>query len=337
MNFASIIWLYILPIFAIIAIILLIVVYKNYYTCVTQLFSLTTIPKIVVPGLFKIQKVKLLITFIILVLFFIALSGPQWGIKPQQVTTYGVDMIVAIDTSKSMLTEDVTPNRLEFVKRTVQLLLDRVETHRVGIITFAGIAFYHCPLTIDISAAKELVSIIDTDIIPYPGTKIAAALQEALRVFKQTAKTSKVIILFTDGEDHDSSPLSVAEEAKKEEIVIYTVGVGTPEGKPIPIRDTTGKIVDYKKDKQGNIVTSKLNEELLYEIAQITNGRYFSSSYGEFGIAEGILNEISNMKKSETKTKVYNLYKNRYHYFVYLIILLMLIEIFIPKQWYTKL
>ncbi|MCX7716296.1 MAG: VWA domain-containing protein, partial [Endomicrobia bacterium] len=217
------------------------------------------------------------------------------------------------------------------------LLLERIDTNRVGIITFAGIAFYHCPLTIDLSAAKDLLSIIDTEIVPYPGTKIGLALQEAIRVLQHTGRTAKIVVLFTDGEDHDSSPLDFAEEAKKLGIVVYTVGVGTPEGKPIPLRDNTGKIVDYKKDKEGNIVTSKLNEQLLYDIAEITNGRYFHSSYGEFGIAEGIVSELSSMRKTELKSKIYHLYKNRYHYFVYIIILLILIDIFLPKKWYVKL
>lgn len=336
MNFANKIFLYILTFAIPLIIIADVFLYKKYRKTLLLLFSYNIIPKVITDGVLKIQKIQIFVYSLVLLLFLLALSGPQWGIKPQEVKTYGVDVILAIDVSKSMLTEDITPNRLEFVKRTSQILLEKISTNRVGIVTFAGIAFYHCPLTNDIQAAKDLLSVIDTDIVPYPGTKIGMALDEAIRVLKQTGKTTKVIVLFTDGEDHDSEPLSFAEEAKKENIIIYTVGVGTPEGKPIPIRDPSGMIVDYKKDKQGNIITSKLNEELLYQIAERTSGRYFSSMYGEYGIADSIASELSNLKKSEIKSRYYHLYINRYYYFVYAIILLIIIDIFVPKEFWVK-
>lgn len=337
MSFNSIFWLYSGIIFSILFTFLLIFIYKKYFKTLTDLISLNLIPKIITEGIFKIQKVNLVITFFILVLFFVSLSGPQWGIQPQEVKTYGVDIIFIIDVSKSMLTEDLIPNRLEFAKRTARLLLEKFQTNRVGIITFAGMAFYHCPLTNDLQAAKDLLDIIDTDIVPYPGTKIGAALKEALRVLKETSKTTKVIVLFTDGEDHDSYSKEITKELKENNIIVYTVGVGTPEGKLIPIKDKDGRIIDYKKDKQGNIITSKLNEALLYEIAEETSGRYFSSNYGEFSIATEIVSEISGLKKSETKSKILKIYVNRYYYFVYLIIILIFIEIFIPKKWLVKL
>lgn len=336
MTFAHISWLYIgifiLPVFLVISIF----AYRKYYSSLTHIFSIQLLQKISVNGVTKIKKVQLFIYFIIFVLFIISLSGPQWGVKPQEVKTYGVDLILIIDTSKSMLAEDVPPNRIEFVKRCCQVLLNRIAAHRVGIITFAGIAFYHCPLTTDLYTAKELLSIIDTDIVPYPGTKIGFALQEALRVLRQTGKTTKVVVLFTDAEDHDSYSESILNELIKEKIIVYTVGVGTPEGRPIPIRDASGNIVDYKKDKQGNIVTTKLNEQLLYEIAEKTGGRYFSYSYGELGIADGILNELESLKKTKLKSKIYYIYTNRYYYFVYLLIILFLAEIFVPKIWWVK-
>lgn len=336
MNFANIKFLYSLFIFLPLIIVAFVLLYKRYRKVLLNLFNYNMLPVVINNGVFKIQKVQLFIYTLIIILFFIALSGPQWGIKPQEIKTYGLDLVLCIDVSKSMLTEDVTPNRLEFVKRVSQMLLEKISTNRVGIITFAGIAFYHCPLTNDLQSVKDFLSIIDTDIVPYPGTKIGLALQEAIKVLQQTGKTTKVVVLFTDGEDHNSEPLSFAEEAKKEGIIIYTVGVGTIEGKPIPIRDNSGMIIDYKKDKQGNIVTSKLNEKLLYQIAEKTSGRYFSPSYSEFGIVDGIVTELSNLKKSEIKSKYYHLYINRYHYFVYIIILLILIEIFVPKNFWIK-
>lgn len=337
MKFAYPVWLYILVFVLPLWTILLITSYKKYRSIMTNVFTIKQIDKMILPGVFKIQKIFLLTNLLVFILLFLSLSGPQWGFKPQEVKTYGVDLIIAIDVSKSMVTEDLVPNRLEFTKRTAEILLNRITTHRVGIITFAGIAFYHCPFTVDIQAAKDFLSIVDTDIVPYPGTKIGSAIEEALRVFREHKSESKVLLLFTDGEDHDSHPKELAQQAKKDGVVIYTVGVGTPEGRPIPIRDQAGKIVDYKKDKQGNIVVSKLNENLLYEIADITGGRYFSTSYGEAGIAEQIIDEIAGLKQSKLKTKVYNIYTNRYHYFVYIILLLLLTELFVPKSWLTKL
>ncbi|MEN3013865.1 MAG: VWA domain-containing protein [Endomicrobiia bacterium] len=337
MNFQNNFWLYTGIICLPLLFIFLILIYRRYYKTLNSIISLNLINKIIFEGTFKVQKINLFIVFLIFVLFFISLSGPQWGVKPQEIKTYGVDIIFIIDVSKSMLTEDVSPNRLEFVKRTARLLLEKIETNRVGIITFAGTAFYHCPITNDLQAAKDLLEIIDTDIVPYPGTKIGLALQEALRVLKEISKSTKVLVMFTDGEDHDSYSKELIKELKENNIIVYTVGAGTPEGKPIPIRDKYGKIIDYKKDKKGNIVTSKLNESLLYEIAEETSGRYFSSNYGEMGIASEISSEISNLKKSELKSKIFRVYINRYHYFVYLIIILILIEIFIPKRWLIKL
>jgi Ca-activated chloride channel family protein len=331
MKFTNISVLYLMIALVPLWLIVLVFVYKRYLNTIKKLFSQNLVPKLISPNLLKIQKINFIIYFLVFSLFLFVLSGPQWGLKPQEVKTYGVDVILVIDVSKSMLTEDVLPNRLEFVKHTCEILLNRLETHRVGIITFAGVAFYHCPLTLDLQSAKDLLSIIDTDIVPYPGTKIGLALEEALRVFKEYSRGSKVVILFTDGEDHDSYSSSIGEEMKKNGIVVYTVGVGTPEGKVIPIRDQQGRIVDYKKDKQGNIVTSKLNEQLLYEIAEKTNGKYFSSNYGELRIAQQIINEISNLKQTQLKSKVYNLYTNRYHYFVYTIIILLLTEIFLVR------
>ncbi len=336
MKFANITWLYLMVVLVPIWATILFFVYKKYVKYINTLFSFNLVSKLIVSGLFKIQKILLLLCFIIFVLFLFVLSGPQWGLVPKEVKTYGVDLIFAIDVSKSMLAEDIAPNRLEFVKRTMSLILDRIETHRVGIITFAGIAFYLCPLTIDHTAVRDFLSMIDTDIVPYPGTKIALAIEEAVRVLKEYSQGTKVVVLFTDGEDHDSYVESVVEEAKKEGIIIFTVGVGTPEGRPIPIRDSQGRIIDYKKDKQGNIVTSRLNEQLLYEISEKTSGRYISSTYGELGVAQQIMNEISSLKQSELKSKIYNIYTNRYHYFVYIILILMALEIFVPKHWWTK-
>ncbi|MFQ3676045.1 MAG: VWA domain-containing protein, partial [Endomicrobiia bacterium] len=292
--------------------------------------------KILHKDILKIKKIDNIIILLIVIFFLISLSGPQWGLAPQEVKSKGADIIIGIDVSKSMLVEDVLPNRLEFTKKVIRLLLDRIEGSRVGIITFAGIAFYQCPLTVDISAAKYFLNFIDTDIVPYPGTKIGECLSETLRVFKQYGSSTKILVLFSDGEDHDSSVEYYAEELRKNGVVVFTVGVGTPEGRPIAIRDARGTIIDYKKDKKGNIVTSRLNEKLLSSIAEKTLGKYYALSDNNLFILESLVRELNMVKKGELKSKVFNLYKNRYHYFVYILLFLFFIEIFVPMSWVAK-
>lgn len=336
-NFVNPGYLYIMPIVLLLTIIVLVYSYKKYKNVLTSFLNISLFEKILHKDILKIKKVIDVIIFLVITFFLISLSGPQWGLSPQEVKTKGVDIIFAIDVSKSMLAEDVSPNRLEFTKQVIKLILDRLENSRVGIITFAGIAFYQCPLTLDIQAAKYFLNSIDTDTVPYPGTKIGDCLEETLRVFKQYGGSTKILVLFSDGEDHNSAVESYVNELKKMDIIVYTIGVGTPEGRPIPIRDNTGTIVDYKKDKKGNIVTSKLNESLLSFIAKETLGKYYSLSDNNLLVVKNLLNDIDSLKKGEIKSKIFNLYKNRYHYFVYIIIILLLTEIFVPSDWLSKL
>ncbi len=336
MKFANIEYLYLLPILIVIFTIFLVLRYKKYNFLLKRFIDSAMFGKVVHRDVIKIYKITDIIFLLIFLFFIVSLSGPQWGLVPKEVKVVGADIIFAIDVSKSMLVEDVEPNRLELVKKIVSLLLDRVGANRVGIITFAGISFYQCPLTLDISSAKYFLSFVDTDSVPFPGTKIGDCIAEAIRVFKQYSRTTKVLIIFTDGEDHDSSVSEQIDEARKNGVIIYTVGVGTSQGRPIPIRNDYGQVIDYKKDKKGNIITSRLNEKLLIEIARATSGKYFSLSYANLSIVDFLTREIGEIKKGELKSKMYNIYINRYHYFVYLLIILFLTEIFIPKDWLIK-
>lgn len=336
MNFANNVYLYLMPVVLIVVCSRLVYNYRKYKNALYSFTGRILVEKIVCPSVLKIYKVKNILVFLIFLLFLISLSGPQWGIVPQEVKAKGVDVIIGVDVSRSMLTEDVLPNRLGLTKSVIELLLNRLEGNRVGIITFAGIAFYQCPLTVDIKAAKYMLSFLDTDTVPYPGTKVGDCIAETLRVFKKYGGMSKVLLLFTDGEDHNSEIDIYLNEAKKNNIIIHTVGVGTPQGRPIPIRDANGIIVDYKKDRRGNIVTSKLNEQLLIKISQETGGKYFSLASNNLMVVDYLLGEINSYKKSDLKSNVYKLYKNRYYYFVYLLIFLFLLEIFLPDRWWAK-
>lgn len=233
-----------------------------------------------------------------LFLFILSLAGPQMGIKEEKILRKGVDLVFCIDTSKSMDSEDVTPSRLKRAVLEFSSLLDKMENNRVGLIVFAGDAFIQCPLTLDYDALKIFLDIIDTNLIPFPGTNIGKAIERTKEIFVDKEKKGKFVILLTDGEDHGGKALDKAKEVAKEGIVIYTIGIGTKKGSIIPIKNERGEIVDYKKDKEGKVVTSKLDEELLKKIALETGGKYYYSSTGNLAL-DKILKEIEAEEKKE--------------------------------------
>ncbi|PWM29683.1 MAG: hypothetical protein DBX55_06390 [Verrucomicrobia bacterium] len=203
---------------------------------------------------------------------FIAMARPQWGYRWEETKTRGIDIIFAIDTSKSMLAEDVTPNRLERAKLAVMDLVNALKGDKIGIVAFSGQAFLQCPLTLDYDAFRLSLDALDTDIIKRGGTNIAAAIAESEVAFADTSN-KKTIVLISDGEELEASALAKAEECAKRGVTIYTLGVGGVKGRQIPIRDARGKLT-YVKDEFGNAVTSKLNEEVLEKIAKATGGFY---------------------------------------------------------------
>jgi len=185
----------------------------------------------------KRQVTKVSCVIAAFIFLIVSLARPQIGTKLQEVKREGVDIIIALDVSQSMLAEDVKPNRLEKARHEISGFIDRLEGDRVGLIAFAGEAFVQCPLTLDYGAAKIFLDILDTNLIPEPGTAIGEAIFKAIGTFEQRERKHKVLVLITDGEDHDSEPLKAAEEARREGIVIYTVGIGSGKGVPIPLYD----------------------------------------------------------------------------------------------------
>jgi Ca-activated chloride channel family protein len=265
------------------------------------------------------------------IFFVIALSNPQIGKKLEEYTRRGVDIMVALDVSASMLAEDIKPNRLEKAKHEVSQLVDLLEGDRIGLIAFAGIAHVQCPLTLDYSAAKLFLNILDTDIIPQPGTAIGDAIKRAIPAFNSEERKHKVLILITDGEDHETDPLEVAKEAEKEGIIIYTVGIGSAQGVPIPIYNRYGNQTGFKKDRQGNVVTTKLDVLTLQKIAYQTGGKYYLASSGEAELDE-IYAEISEMEQKELISKRFSQYEDRFQIFLALGLMLILLEIIIPEK-----
>lgn len=279
------------------------------------------------------EKQKLKVFFILLALFFLgfSLARPQFGEKLTLLKRKGVDIIIALDTSLSMLAEDVKPNRLEKAKLLVSGLIDRMKGDRVGLVAFAGESFIQCPLTLDLSAAKMFLEIMDPDLIPQPGTAIGDAIRTSRIAFSQKEKKFKVLVLITDGEDHGSNPQDASKEAKGESIIIYTIGIGSPEGEPIPLKDKNGKVSGFKKDEKGEVILSRLDEFTLQKIAEKTGGKYFRASAGEIEL-DKIYDGVSKMEKKELEGKMFTQYEERYQYFLIISFLFLFLELFISEK-----
>lgn len=275
------------------------------------------------------RKVDLMLLGVFFLLF--SLARPQLGTKLTLMKREGVDIIIAMDVSLSMLAEDIKPNRLEKAKQEINGLISRMRGDRVGLVAFAGVAFVQCPLTLDYSAAKMFLDIIDVNLIPQPGTAIGDAIRTSIRAFNQKERKYKVLILLTDGEDHDSDPLGAAEEASKEGIKIYTIGIGSVQGEPIPIKDNRGQVTGFKKDKEGSVIVSRLDEVTLQKIALTTGGKYYHATSGEMEL-DKIYDEISKMEKKELEGKLLTQYEDRYQYFLLISVILLTVEFLLSDR-----
>jgi Ca-activated chloride channel family protein len=258
------------------------------------------------------QVVRAVLFLLFLVFALLALVRPQWGTKLETVKRAGVDIMVALDTSLSMETQDIVPSRLEKAKHEVKALIDILQGDRVGLIVFAGSSMVNCPLTIDQNAVKLFLEIVDTQVIPRPGTNIGEAIGLATQSFSpQESRRHKVLVLVTDGENLEGDPIRAAEEAKNAGVLVFTLGIGSGAGEPIPLRDEKGSVAGYKKDENGSVVVSRLDEATLEKISTITGGRYFRATTGEDELQK-IYDAVSQMDKKEFQTKVYLTYVDRF-------------------------
>ena len=286
------------------------------------------------------SNAKLVLKFILLLLSYtflvIAIAGPQTGSKLEEVKRKGIDLMIALDVSNSMLAEDIKPDRLERAKQSISRLIDKLEGDRIGIVVFAGKAFMQLPITTDYGAAKMFLSTISTNIIATQGTVIADAIEMAASTFGES-KRNKAIVIITDGEDHQGNVLEQTEAAVKKGIKIYTIGMGSPDGAPIPIYN--GKIqTGYKKDREGTTIISRLDETLLQRMASVGNGIYVRANNSETGLQK-IFEEINKIEKSEIESKQFSDYENRFQYFLALSLMFLIIELFVfdkKNQWFSK-
>ncbi len=268
------------------------------------------------------KKVLLVIVFI---LSIIALARPQWGFEWQEVRREGVDILVVVDTSKSMLAQDVKPNRLERTKLAIKDLLRKLQGDRIGLIAFAGDAFLLCPLTVDYQGFLLSLNDLNVDTIPRGGTNLASAIQEAMESYKDVPNKYKAIIIITDGDNLEGDPLVMAQKAKAKGIKIYTIGIGTKEGELIQIKDSSGNN-EFLKDADGNFVKSRLNEEVLQQIALVTGGVYVKSSGAQFGLDVIFDSEISKLEKREFGAEKEKKYYERFQIPLAVAFLALLVE-----------
>jgi Ca-activated chloride channel family protein len=276
------------------------------------------------------QKARMAMIVAAVALLVLALARPQWGFTQEEARQRGLDVVMVIDTSKSMLAEDVQPNRLARAKLAALDLARRAGTDRLGLVAFAGSAFLECPLTLDDAAFSESVASLDTQTISQGGTAIGEAIDEARAAFKKDSGNHKVIVLFTDGEDHDSDAAAAAEKAAASGIIIFTVGIGTPEGELLRVRDDQGR-TDYIRDENGNPVKSHLNEELLQQIAHATKGFYQHLS-GTSTMDLLYDRGIAPLPKSENSARMFMRYRERFYWPLSFAIALLIAEMFLPER-----
>ncbi len=277
------------------------------------------------------KKIKHILFILSITLLIIGLSNPQIGTKMEEVKREGVDLMIAIDLSYSMMAQDIKPNRLERAKQAISRLIDKLEGDRIGLVVFAGEAYVQLPITTDYSAAKLFLATVNTSIIPSQGTAIGKAIKLSMNSFDMQNGQNKAIIIITDGENHEDDAIQQAKEANEQGVFIHTLGMGLSKGGPIPIYNQNGDNIGYRKDKEGNTVISKLNEQMLQEIASNGNGTYVRANNTQAGLSTLFL-EINKMEKKEIGTMVFTDYKDRFQLFIFIALLLVFFDLILLNR-----
>lgn len=276
------------------------------------------------------NSTKFIFILIAISSLILAIMNPQIGSKLEEVKREGIEIMVAIDVSNSMLAEDIKPNRLESAKQAINNLINKLYNDKIGIILFAGDSFLQLPLTTDYSAAKLLLSTVSTDLIPTQGTAIGSAIQLAMDSFTEESKSGKALIIITDGENHEDDALSMAKEANEKGITITTIGMGTEEGAPIPLM-RNGQRVDFIKDREGNTVVTKLDAAMLSQIASTANGGFLRASNAGVDLKE-IIDEMQDLDKETFESKVFTDYEDRFQIFLAICLFILVLEFFISNR-----
>lgn len=284
------------------------------------------------------STLKVVVLSLAIACFVIALVNPKIGTKLETIKREGVDVVFAVDVSKSMLAEDIAPNRLEKSKQLVSQIINSLASDRVGIIAYAGSAFPQLPITTDYSAAKMFLQAMNTDMVSSQGTAINEAIELARTYYNDQDQTNRILILISDGEDHEGDIEDMVEEAASEGIRIFTIGVGTSKGGPIPNK-RNGIVQNYKKDQNGETVITRLNEETLKDIASAANGEYINGSSTREVTAK-VTEILQNMDKEEFESKQIADFKDQFQWFLGLGLFFLLLDILLLERrtaWLSRL
>jgi Ca-activated chloride channel family protein len=281
------------------------------------------------------RRWKTVLWFVALSFVVLTLARPRWGNQVEYVERRGVEIMVALDVSESMLAEDLKPNRLARAKLEITELMDQLEGNAIGLVLFSGAAFVQFPLTSDFATARTFLESAQPGIISRPGTAVAEAIEIALTGFDEERATQKVIILLTDGESHEGDYAAAAQAAADQGIIIYAIGFGSPDGEPIPQYDFDGNLVDYKRDHTGEIVLSRLDETALQEIALTTGGSYYRAvpDGREIGF---LADAIGELQTSELESRFETRRVERFQWFLGLAVLALAVGELIPERLSTR-
>lgn len=274
---------------------------------------------------FKRGTWKFVLWLLALLFVIVGVAGPQFGSKLQQVKKKGVELMIALDVSNSMMAQDIKPSRLEKAKMAISRMVEKLSNDKIGLIVFAGDAYVQLPITTDYSSARLFLSGINSDIVPVQGTAIGSAIDLAARSFTPETETSKAIIVITDGENHQDDAVEAARRAHEKGIIIHTIGMGLEQGAPIPEKGRPGQ---FMKDGSGNVVVSKLDEETLRQIAKAGEGLYVRASNTEVGLTQ-LFDEVNRMDKTLLEEKVYSDYAEKYQYFLLVGLFFVFVEFMI--------
>ncbi len=272
-------------------------------------------------------NVKFGLTLTTIGLFAVLLARPQFGSKLETLRRQGIEIIIALDISNSMLAQDVQPSRLQKAKRLISQLVDKMENDKVGMIVFAGDAFIQLPITSDYISAKMFLESISPSLISKQGTAIGAAINLAVRSFTPQEEIGRTIIVITDGENHEDGALEATKEAKDKGIQVNVLGIGSPDGVPIPMEGQN----DYRRDRDGNVIVTRLNEQMCQEIAQVGNGIYARVDNSN-NAQKVISQEIDKLAKADVETQVYTEFNEQFQTVAWIILVILLIEMMLLER-----
>ena len=282
------------------------------------------------PNVSKIRpQLKFYLQLAAILFLIVVLAQPQFGTKVEKNKRKGIEVMIALDVSNSMMAQDVQPSRLDNAKQVLSQLVDDMTDDKIGLVVFAGDAYTQLPITVDYVSAKMFLSSISPQLVPRQGTAIGSAIDLAIKSFGTKGQAGRAIIVITDGENHEDDAVGAAKAAKAAHIIVHTIGMGLPQGVPIPMG--TGGSRDYLKDRSGNIVVTKLDENMLTQIATAGGGTYIRANNAEVGL-NNLFNEIEKMEKTEMDSRQYSEYNDQFPLFLTLALAMMMIDFLILER-----